>query len=91
VAVQILAQLSLLPRGSDAEILADHEVPFPSEGARLALVVGNRRLGWLDLWGNGAPASARSRRSLSDAARLLAIQLAGARPAEATHNVDPGM
>lgn len=90
VAVQILAQLSLLPRGSDMGILADHEVPFPSEGARLALVVGNRRLGWLDLWGNGAPANARSRRSLSDAARLLAIQLAGARPGEATRNVDPG-
>jgi K+-sensing histidine kinase KdpD len=91
VAVQILAQHTLLPRESDAEVLADHEVPFPMEGARLALVVGNRRLGWLDLWGNGAPANSRSRRSLSDAARLLAIQLAGARPGEATHNVDPGM
>jgi K+-sensing histidine kinase KdpD len=89
-AVHILAQQTLLPRGSDAAVFAEREVPFPSEGAALALVVGNRRLGWLDLWGNGVPANSRSRRSLSDAARLLAIQLAGARPGEATRNVDPG-
>jgi len=78
----------MLARGSDMEVLADLELPFPSEGARLALVVGNRRLGWLDLWGDGTPADSRARRSLSDAARLLAIQLPGARPAVATRNVD---
>ena len=90
VAVQILAQHTLLPRGSDAAALADHAVPFPSEGARLALVVGNRNLGWLELWGNGASANSRSRRTLYDAARLLSIQLASARPGEATRNANSG-
>ena len=53
--------------------------PLPQEGARLALVTGGRQFGWLDVWGNGRPASADSRRALADAARLLALILA--RPA----------
>jgi len=57
--------------------------PLPGEGARLALVFGGRQLGWLDLWGNGRPASAHARRTLSGVARLLAVILArrGSAPA----------
>ena len=51
--------------------------PLPQEGARLALVAGGRQVGWLDLWGNGRPASADSRRALADIARLMALILAG--------------
>jgi K+-sensing histidine kinase KdpD len=77
VPVQVVASQTLLPRGSNAEDLSRQNLPFPLEGARLPLVVGNRRFGWLDLWGNGAPASAQSRRCLSNAARVMALQLAG--------------
>jgi K+-sensing histidine kinase KdpD len=52
---------------------------FPESGVRIPLVLGSRRLGWLDVWGNGRPASAESRRALSDVARLLSIALAGRR------------
>jgi hypothetical protein len=51
--------------------------PLPPEGARLALVAGGRQVGWLDVWGDGRPASADARQALSDAARLLALVLAG--------------
>jgi hypothetical protein len=50
--------------------------PLPQEGARLALVVDGRQVGWLDVWGNGKPASAQARRTLSGVARLLAVILA---------------
>ena len=49
--------------------------PLPEEGARLALVAGGRHVGWLDVWGNGKPASAQARRTLSGVARLLAVLL----------------
>lgn len=55
--------------------------PLPEQGGRLALVHSGRRLGWLDVWGNGAPADAEARRALTDAGRLLAIFLAGTQPA----------
>ncbi len=56
--------------------------PLPEEGARLALVAGGRHVGWLDIWGNGRPASAQARRTLSGVARLLAVILgrAGSAP-----------
>jgi K+-sensing histidine kinase KdpD len=50
--------------------------PLPREGARLALMAGDRQVGWLDVWGNGKPASAQERRTLSGVARLLAVILA---------------
>jgi K+-sensing histidine kinase KdpD len=53
---------------------------LPESGGRIALVVGSRRLGWLDVWGNGTWASPESRRTLSDLARSVAILLAGERP-----------
>jgi hypothetical protein len=50
---------------------------LPREGARLALVTGGRPVGWLDVWGNGKPAGAQARLTLSGVARLLAVILAG--------------
>jgi K+-sensing histidine kinase KdpD len=52
--------------------------PLPEEGVRLALVAGGRQLGWLDVWGNGKPATAQARRTLAGVARLLALILAQA-------------
>jgi len=54
--------------------------PLPAEGARLALVVGNRQVGWLDVWGNGAPVSPESCRALTAVARAVAALLADAEP-----------
>ena len=62
--------------------------PLPQEGARLALVAGGRQVGWLDVWGNGTPASAEARRTLSGVARLLAVILARADSAPAGGAVD---
>jgi K+-sensing histidine kinase KdpD len=73
VPVEILAPRTLLVRGGED----DQRLPFPAEGARLALVAGNRQIGWLDLWGNGSPANAHMRRSLADAACIAALQLPG--------------
>lgn len=67
---------SLLPR--DQAPSADRRgLPLPTEGARLELLAGNRRTGWLDLWGNGAPAGPESRQALSDLARLVAVLVGG--------------
>jgi hypothetical protein len=38
----------------------------------------DRHLGWLDVWGNGRPASGQARRGLSDLARIVALLLAAA-------------
>jgi len=54
--------------------------PLPREGGRLGLVAGGRQVGWLDVWGDGAPASEPDRRTLADVARLMAVVLAGAGP-----------
>jgi K+-sensing histidine kinase KdpD len=53
---------------------------LPIDGGRLALVTGNRQVGWLDIWGDGSPA-AETRRVLSDVAPLIAVRLASDRPA----------
>ena len=39
-------------------------------------MLGHQQLGWLDVWGNGLPASLESRRTLADLARLMAVLLA---------------
>jgi K+-sensing histidine kinase KdpD len=49
---------------------------LPSDGARMAIVTHQRQVAWLDLWGDGAPATASSRRALSDVARILGTMLA---------------
>jgi K+-sensing histidine kinase KdpD len=57
---------------------------FPAEGTRIALVAGNRRVGWLEVWGDGTPADLAKRRVLCDLARLLAARLGEERPAPAS-------
>ena len=48
----------------------------PLEGGRLALVAGNRQVGWLDVWGDTSRAWTESRHVLSDMGRLIAVRLA---------------
>jgi K+-sensing histidine kinase KdpD len=66
---------TLLPRGAPASALR-RAPSLPSEGARIAIVTHQRQVAWLDLWGDGAPASAASRQTLSDVARILGVMLA---------------
>jgi K+-sensing histidine kinase KdpD len=68
----VLSSASFAARGGQAPAL-------PESGVRIPLVLGTRRLGWLDVWGNGRPASAETRRALADVGRLLTIALAGRR------------
>jgi K+-sensing histidine kinase KdpD len=63
--------------------------PLPQEGARLALVAGGRQVGWLDVWGNGKPATAQARQTLSGVARVLAVILARAGSAPAGRAPQP--
>src|SRR5260370_36633451 len=74
--VLTLAPEALLTPGSPAPELRPQALPLPKEGGRIALVAGNRQVGWLDVWGNGAPASLPARRALCDVARLVAVLLA---------------
>jgi K+-sensing histidine kinase KdpD len=53
---------------------------LPSQGARIAIVTHQRQVAWLDLWGDGAPATAASRQTLSDVARILGLMLARDHP-----------
>jgi hypothetical protein len=69
---------TLLPSGRAGKELPRRGLPLPSEGARLALVAGRRQVGWLDVWGNGAPASLDSRQALSAVARVIGALLADA-------------
>ena len=71
---QFLSPYTLLPRGSDTEYLQN--VPLPTEGARIPLMLENRQVGWLDLWGKAAPVNAGVRRTLSDLSFLLGQMLA---------------
>jgi K+-sensing histidine kinase KdpD len=50
----------------------------PAEGGRIALTAGNRPIGWLDVWGSGAEATAESGRALLAMARLAALLLSRA-------------
>jgi hypothetical protein len=76
----VLLLPSLLPEGDAGPDLSRRSVALPPEGARIALSLGSRRLGWLDVWGSGSPASAEARSTLSDVARLLALQIAATAP-----------
>ena len=57
---------ALAPRASE---------PLPRAGARIALVAGQQRLGWLDFWGDGRPAEMAHQRTLQDIAGVLAVSL----------------
>jgi len=76
VPMSVLAPDTLLPLGTSGRELQHRMLPLPIKEGRLALGAGGRPLGWLDLWGNGAHASADSRQALSDVARLVATLLA---------------
>ena len=54
------------PKGSE---------PLPRAGARIALMAGERHLGWLDFWGDGRPAEMAHQRALTDVAGVLALSL----------------
>ncbi len=53
---------TLLPSEAARDLLRS-SAPFPGDGSRLALVAGNRQVGWLDV--------------LSDVGRLIAVRLTG--------------
>jgi K+-sensing histidine kinase KdpD len=73
---EVLRPDTLLPADGSERILPSGGIPLPEQGARLPLVAGNKQVGWLELWGNGARADAAARHALSDVARLLGILLA---------------
>jgi K+-sensing histidine kinase KdpD len=54
------------------------ERALPERGARIPLALGERQLGWLDVWGDGRPASAEARRTLADLAKAVALVLGAA-------------
>lgn len=72
VPADILDPDTLLPTGD----VRSGDIALPDNGGRIALLSGTVRLGWLDIWGNGAHAGAESRRAVADVARLVAILLA---------------
>jgi len=67
---------TLLPETSSRREPLDWSLALAGRGGRIALTSGGRPVGWLDVWGNGASASAESRPALSDFARLLGMLLA---------------
>jgi hypothetical protein len=83
VPARLLSIQTLLPRGTVVDSRESEDAPLPVDGARLELSAGSRRIGWLDLWGNGRPATAQARRLLSDVARLIALELLLSQPGAA--------
>jgi hypothetical protein len=73
----VLEPDNLLPRGRARE-RPRGAPPLPAKGARLAIVTRHRQVGWLDLQGDGAPATVASRRTLTGVARILGVMLARA-------------
>ncbi len=61
------------------------DAPIPAEGARLPLVVANRTVGWLDLWGTGTATPPSAQHTLADFASVLAFALAGDGPGADQH------
>ncbi|HUL78393.1 MAG TPA: DUF4118 domain-containing protein [Vicinamibacteria bacterium] len=50
---------------------------LPREGARLALLAGERELGWLEFWGDGTPAERSHLQTLRGVASVLTLSLGG--------------
>jgi K+-sensing histidine kinase KdpD len=72
----VISPQSLIPAGSASQPALE-SVVLPEQGARVPLVLRNRQVGWLDLWGNGQPANADSRQTLADVTIVLSLILAG--------------
>ena len=77
---EVLQLDSLVPAAATRRAPAGWDLALPSDGARIALVSGNRHVGWLDIWGNGAAAGVESRRAVSDVARAIGLLLASTAP-----------
>lgn len=75
-APSLVVQADTLLPGGPGRLWPGRSAPLPPEGARVALVAGNLHLGWLDLWGDGRPASDETRRALSTVARVAAALVA---------------
>jgi K+-sensing histidine kinase KdpD len=71
---QVVDADTLLAAGQPESVLR-RAPSLPSEGVRIAIVTHQRQVAWLDLWGDGAPGTAASRRTLSDVARILGAML----------------
>jgi hypothetical protein len=63
--------------------------PLPRAGLRVALIVGSRPVGALDVWGNGQPAGREARRALGAVATALAVILDTARNAPVGSSREP--
>lgn len=74
----VLASDTLLTREQHARRGHGAEYPVPEKGASLALQFESRPVGWLDIWGNGAPFTAASRRELASLAGIVAALIARA-------------
>jgi hypothetical protein len=75
VPARLLRTDDLLPADTASRALPHAGAPLPADGGRIPLIVRNRRVGWLDVWGDGQPADAETRRTLSDVARLTSMWL----------------
>jgi K+-sensing histidine kinase KdpD len=75
IPVRVVAADTLLAPGSSESALR-RAPSLPSEGSRMAIVTHQRQVAWLDFWGDGAPATASARRTLSDVALILGAMLA---------------
>jgi len=73
IPTEVVEADTVLPRGVH---VPRRPPPLPTHGARVSIITRNHPVGWLDLWGDGTPASAAARRTISDLARLLGVILA---------------
>ena len=73
---RVLRSDLLLTDDLDARELSRRDPPLPADGGRLALMAGDRQVGWLDVWGDASPASAEARRTLCAVGRLAGTLLA---------------
>lgn len=71
----MLDRETLLPPGMSIGDLPRRGLALARDGGRLPLETGGRPVGWLDLWGNGRPATLQARRTLATMARLLASMM----------------
>jgi K+-sensing histidine kinase KdpD len=77
VPTHTLSLQTLLPPATDNSSPAPDKFALPKQGVRVPLVLHDRQLGWLDLYGNGTTASAEARRALCDLSFVFASLLAG--------------